>query len=147
MNIATPASTSLAYMILYICHIYASFVQFARLDSKHCPLLISKASVWRCKKPFHHDLVTFPRFLASLFAQFELVLNAIKFSWTATLPSMRLFISNIPSDTFKHRTFCFSSKCSLLKLLCTLARLCEGTPPQPHRLDFFGIIEFPSHPL
>ena len=30
------------------------------------------------------------------------------------------------------------TKCSLLKLLCTLACLCEGTPLQPLRLDFFG---------
>ena len=42
-------------------------------------------------------------------------------------------------------TFCFNSKCSLLKLLCTLARLCKGTLLQPLRLDFFGI-DFPSHP-
>ena len=37
-------------------------------------------------------------------------------------------------------TFCFNIKSSLLKLLCTLARLCEGTPIQPLRLDFL------SHP-
>ena len=36
-------------------------------------------------------------------------------------------------------TFRFNSKCSLLKLLCTLARLCEGTPLKPLRLDFFEI--------
>ena len=42
-------------------------------------------------------------------------------------------------------TFCFNSKCSLLKLLCTLASLCKGTLLQPLRLDFFGI-DFPSHP-
>ena len=43
------------------------------------------------------------------------------------------------------RTFRFNCKYSLLKLLCTLARLCEGTPFQPLRLDFFGI-NFPSLP-
>ena len=32
------------------------------------------------------------------------------------------------------------------KLLYTLARLCEGTPLQPLRLNFFGI-NFPSYPL
>ena len=36
-------------------------------------------------------------------------------------------------------TFRFNRKCSLLKLLCTLARLCEGNPLQPLKLDFFGI--------
>ena len=39
----------------------------------------------------------------------------------------------------------FNIKSSLLKLLCTLARLCEGTPLQPLRLNFFEI-DFPSHP-
>ena len=39
----------------------------------------------------------------------------------------------------------FNSKCSPLKLLCTLARLCKGTPLQLLRLDFFGI-DFPLHP-
>ena len=33
--------------------------------------------------------------------------------------------------------FHFNSKSSLLKLIFTLARLCEGTPLQPLRLDFF----------
>ena len=42
-------------------------------------------------------------------------------------------------------TFRFNSKCSLLKLLCTLARLCKGTLLQPLRLEFFGI-DFPLHP-
>ena len=42
-------------------------------------------------------------------------------------------------------TFHSNVKSSLLKLLCTLARLCVGTPLQPLRLDFF-IIDFPSHP-
>ena len=41
--------------------------------------------------------------------------------------------------------FRFNSKCSLVKLLCTLARLGEGTLLQPLRLDFFGI-DFPLHP-
>ena len=43
-------------------------------------------------------------------------------------------------------TLSFNIKCSLLKLLCTLTRLLEGTLLQPLRLDFFGI-DFPSHPL
>ena len=42
-------------------------------------------------------------------------------------------------------TFHFNSKYSLLELSCTLARLCQGTPLQPLRLDFFGI-NFPSRP-
>ena len=42
-------------------------------------------------------------------------------------------------------TFYFNIKSSLLILLFTPARLCEGTPLQPLRLDFFGI-DFPSHP-
>ena len=42
-------------------------------------------------------------------------------------------------------TFCFNSKSSLLKLLCTLVRLFEGTPLQPLILDFF-LINFPLHP-
>ena len=42
-------------------------------------------------------------------------------------------------------TYRFNCKYSLLKLLCTLARLCEGTPFQPLRLDFFWI-NFSSHP-
>ena len=47
-----------------------------------------------------------------------------------------IFLYNIcePVNTFR-----FNSKCSLLKLLCTLSCLCEGTPLQPHRLDFFGL--------
>ena len=45
----------------------------------------------------------------------------------------------------KTRTFFSIIKSSLLKLLYTITRLCEGTPPQPHRLNFFGI-EFPLHP-
>ena len=36
-------------------------------------------------------------------------------------------------------TFCSNSKYSLLGLLCTLARLYEGTPLQPLRLNIFGI--------
>ena len=43
-------------------------------------------------------------------------------------------------------TFRSITKCSLLKLLCTLARLCEGTPLQPLQLDFFRIY-FPFNPL
>ena len=50
-----------------------------------------------------------------------------------------------PSKMKIGRTFCFNSKSSLLKLLCTLARLCEVTPLQPLRLNFFGI-NFPLHP-
>ena len=42
-------------------------------------------------------------------------------------------------------TFRSNVKCSLLKLLFTFACLCEGTPLQPLKLDFFGI-DFPSHP-
>ena len=38
-----------------------------------------------------------------------------------------------------------NSKCLLLKLLCTLANLYEGTPLQPLRPNSFGI-DFPSHP-
>ena len=38
-----------------------------------------------------------------------------------------------------------SSKCSLLKLLCSLMHLCGRTPLQPLRLKFSGI-DFPSHP-
>ena len=51
--------------------------------------------------------------------------------------------SNIKNLT-KRDTFRFNIKSSPLKLLCTLERLCEGTPLQPLRLDFFGI-DFPSH--
>ena len=50
-----------------------------------------------------------------------------------------------PHGKFCMHSFRFNSKSSLLKLLCTLARLCEGTPFQPLRIDFFGI-DFPSHP-
>ena len=42
-------------------------------------------------------------------------------------------------------TFRSIIKYLLLKLLCTLARLCEGIHLQPLRLDFFGI-NSPSHP-
>ena len=42
-------------------------------------------------------------------------------------------------------TFRFNIKYSFIKLLCTLTRLCRGTPLQPLRLEFFGI-NFPSHP-
>ena len=53
------------------------------------------------------------------------------------------------TNKVKERNFnpylCSSVKCSLLKLLCNLARLCEGTPPQPLWLEFLGI-DFPSHP-
>ena len=45
----------------------------------------------------------------------------------------------------KYPIFCFNSKYSLLKLVCTLARLCEITLLQPLRLNFYGI-KFPSHP-
>ena len=37
-----------------------------------------------------------------------------------------------------NHTFRFNIISSLLKLLRTLTRLCEGTPLQPLRLDFFG---------
>ena len=40
----------------------------------------------------------------------------------------------------QYHTFRLNIKSSLLKLLCTLARLCEGTPFQPLRLNFL------SHP-
>ena len=43
------------------------------------------------------------------------------------------------------RTFRFNSKCALLKLLCTLARLCEGIPLQPLRLDFLSRPRSQSH--
>ena len=46
----------------------------------------------------------------------------------------------IITDVQDIHTFLFNSKCSILELLCTLARLCEGTPLQPLRLDFL------SHP-
>ena len=36
-------------------------------------------------------------------------------------------------------TFCYNIKYLLLKLLCTLAHLCEVTPLQPFQIDFFGI--------
>ena len=39
-------------------------------------------------------------------------------------------------NVYKMLTFCFNIKSSLLKLLCTLARLCEETPLQPLRLNF-----------
>ena len=39
----------------------------------------------------------------------------------------------------KDPAFLFNSKSSILKLLCTLARLCEETPLQPLRPNFFGI--------
>ena len=42
-------------------------------------------------------------------------------------------------------TFCSNIKCSLSKVLYTLAHLYKGTPLQPLRVDFFGI-EFTSHP-
>ena len=49
---------------------------------------------------------------------------------------------NIPSNKITASsyiyTFGFNIKYSLLKLLCTLARLYEGTSLQPLRLDFFG---------
>ena len=36
-------------------------------------------------------------------------------------------------------TFCFNVKYSLMKLLRTLAHLCEGNPLQPLPLDFYGL--------
>ena len=42
-------------------------------------------------------------------------------------------------------TFRFNIKSSFLKLLCTLARLCEWTPLQPLRLECFGLT-FPCIP-
>ena len=42
-------------------------------------------------------------------------------------------------------TFRFNNKPSLFNLLCTLARLCKGTPLQLLRIDFF-VINFPWHP-
>ena len=37
-----------------------------------------------------------------------------------------------------NNTIRFNSKCSVLKILCTLARLYEGTPLQPLGLDFIS---------
>ena len=42
-------------------------------------------------------------------------------------------------DWWKWNIFGYNIKCSHLKLLCTFAHLCERTPPQPLRIDFFGI--------
>ena len=41
--------------------------------------------------------------------------------------------------------FYYNIKCSPLKLLCTIAYLCKGTPHQPLRIKF-SRINFPSHP-
>ena len=38
--------------------------------------------------------------------------------------------------TWITRTSSYNTKCPLLKLLCTLKRLCEGTPLQPLQLNF-----------
>ena len=48
-------------------------------------------------------------------------------------------VLTIPFHSATTLTVCSINKCSLLKLLCTLARLCEGIPLQPPQLDFFGI--------
>ena len=59
----------------------------------------------------------------------------------AVKPSSNIFPMEISSLYWRWgNNFRFNSKCSLLKLLCTLARLYKGTPLQPHILDFL------SHP-
>ena len=48
-------------------------------------------------------------------------------------------------EKWKPSTFRFNSKSSLLKLLCTLARFCEGNPLQLFRLDFLSHPRSQSH--
>ena len=66
----------------------------------------------------------------------------IQISIHVCISNISLFLA-ITQDLYggkhNHHSFHYIIKSSRLKLLCTLAHLCEGTPLQQLRLDFFGI--------